>query len=509
MKNFISRIAVASLFFFYAFPSASAQPAFITDSLDAYISRAMQQWQVPGLAVAIVKDGKVVLAKGYGVKDLKSNQKVDEYTLFQIASNTKAFTGTSIALLDNQKRISLDEKVTHYMPDFKLYDDCSTSLCTVRDLLCHRLGFETFQGDFLHWGCNLSRKELITNLRTLKPLLNFRYQYGYTNMGFVTAGELIPIVTDTSWEDFVRIHFFEPLQMKHTTTDFSKLVNDKNACKPYTLVDNKLVEMPYTGIENIGPCASINSCVSDMANWLIMQLDSGRFNGNRVIPWQALNETRTSQMNVGDVNSRLFPSKHFTTYGLGWEMYDYNGKKVIEHGGGANGFVTKTKFIPELGLGVIVYTNTDANSLYEALTVQVIDAYLGVPYRNISDLYYGRYKSFIDGENGQIASNRAIVAKDNKPELDLKNYTGTYHNSFYGDLEIKLEKNQLNIYFSHHPNNIGYLAYMNENKFLCTYSDVTCGVKVTPFKVENGKVKSVTIGVADFIDPYGYEFEKR
>jgi CubicO group peptidase (beta-lactamase class C family) len=508
MKNLISGFAISVLFCFCTFQLAVAQPAFIKDSLDTYINRAMQQWQVPGLAVAIVKDGKVVLAKGYGVKDLKSNAKVDEYTLFQIASNTKAFTGTSIALLNYQKRISLDEKVTHYMPAFKLYDDCSTSLCTVRDLLCHRLGFETFQGDFLHWGSNLSRKQLIDNWHTLKPALPFRYAYGYCNMGFVTAGELIPLVTDTSWDDYVRVHFFEPLQMKHTNVVFSQLVNDKNACKPYTLVDNKLVEMPYTNIENLGPCASINSCVSDMANWLLMQLDSGRFNGSRIIPWQALNETRTSQMNVGDVNSKLFPSKHFTTYGLGWEMYDYNGKKVIEHGGGANGFVTKTKFIPELGLGVIVYTNTDANSLYEALAVQIIDAYMNLPYRNISDLYYARFKQFTDGDNAELASYRAIVAQKNKPTVDLKSFTGKYHNSFYGDLEIKLEKNELNIYFSHHPNNIGHLAYMKENKFLCTYTDVTCGVKVTPFKIEDGKVKSVTISVADFIDPFTYEFEK-
>lgn len=508
MKKLFSITIVITIAFLSAFQFTSAQPAFITDSLDAYINRAMKQWQVPGLAVAIVKDGKIVMTKGYGVRDLKTNEKVDEYSLFQIASNTKAFTGTAIAMLDQQKRLALDDNVSKYIPEFRLYDECSTDMCTVRDLLCHRMGFQTFQGDFLHWGSNLTRKELIRNLRTLKPLSKFRYEYGYTNMGFVTAGAIIPIVTDTTWEDFVRLHFFEPLQMKHTNVVFDQLIKDKNACKPYTLVDNKIVELPYTNIDNIGPCASINSCVRDMANWLLMQLDSGRFNGNQIVTWSALRETRTSQMIVGDVNSRMFPSKHFSTYGLGWEMYDYNGKKVMEHGGGANGFVTKTKFIPEAGLGIIVYTNTDANSLYEALTVQIIDAYLGLPYRNYSDIYYNRFKQFTDADNAQIAAYRDTVVKMNKPDLDLIKYTGNYYNYFYGEMEIKLEKNQLNIYFSHHPYNIGKLEFINNNKFLCTYSDITCGVQVTPFKVEDGNVKSVTIRVADFIDPNPYEFQK-
>jgi CubicO group peptidase (beta-lactamase class C family) len=509
MKNILNSILVALVISFQFSQQAKAQPSFIADSMDTYINRAMAQWQVPGLAVAVVKDGKVVVAKGYGVSNIETQQKVDELTLFQIASNTKAFTGTAISMLNFQKRLSLDTTVTAYLKDFKLYDECATQQATVRDLLCHRLGYATFQGDFLHWGSNLTRSELVYNFRNLKPEYKFRYHYGYTNMGFVTAGEIIKVVTDTTWDDYITAHFFKPLQMKHTNVSFNELTNDKNACKPYTLVDNKLTLLPYTNIDNIGACASINSCVSDMANWLLMQLDSGRFNGSTVVPWAALAETRNSQMIIGDVYSRMFPAKHFTTYGLGWQLYDYNGKKVCEHGGGANGFVTKTKFIPELGLGVIVYTNTDANSLYEALTTQIIDAYMQLPYRNYSDIYLNRYNTGVAQDSTELAGYRAIVAKKNKPEMRLKDFTGKYNNSFYGDLEIKEEKGQLNIYFSHHPDNIGQLQYMDGNKFLCTYTDVTCGVKVTPFTIEKNKVKSVTITVADFIDPFPYEFLKK
>ena len=168
--------------------NALAQPAFVKDSLDAFITREMQRWQVPGLAIAIVKDGQVVVQKGYGVKQFdKPESKVDENTLFQIASNSKAFTGTAVAWLNSEKRLSLDEKVTTYLPYFKLYESTSTDLCTVRDLLCHRLGTQTFQGDFLNWGSNLTRKQIVEGLSRTKPVHPFRYKYGYSNAGFITA----------------------------------------------------------------------------------------------------------------------------------------------------------------------------------------------------------------------------------------------------------------------------------------------------------------------------------
>jgi CubicO group peptidase (beta-lactamase class C family) len=487
---------------------AMAQPAFVKDSLEAYVNREMQRWQVPGLAIAIVKDGKIVHCKGYGVKDIHKPEKVDEYTLFQIASNSKAFTGTSIALLNQQKRLLLDDKVTKYMPDFKLYDDTYTNQCTVRDLLCHRIGLQTFQGDFLNWGSNLTRKEIIQHLALTKPVYPFRYKYGYCNAAFITAGELINNVTDTSWDDFIKYHFFEPLQMKHTSSTYQMIANDANACIPHTLVNGKLVTMPFTNIDNMGPSASINSCARDMANWLLFQLDSGRFEGKQVIPFSVLAETRKSNMISNDVNSRVFKTKHFSTYGLGWQSYDYEGRRVWEHSGGANGFVTKTEFIPEENLGVLVYTNTDANSLYDAMVKQVLESYLNVPYRNLSEMYFKSSQKSREAEQKELDSLQKLAQSKNKPSIDLQSYVGVYNNGFYGDAEVKLSKGKLTLHLSHHPNNFGSLSYLNNHDFLCTYSDVTCGVQVLPFKVEDGTVKGITIKVNDFIDYLSYDFVK-
>jgi len=486
-----------------------AQPKFVTDSIDAYINREMQRWQIPGLAIAIIKDGKVIISRGYGIKDISSTDKVDENTLFQIASNTKAFTGTALSLLHYNKQLNLDEKVNAYIPWFKLYDSLSGNLVTVRDLLCHRIGFQTFQGDFLNWGSTLSRKQIIEKMAHIKPVYPFRYKYGYCNAAFVNAGEIITYVTDTSWDNYLKHHFFNPLGLTRTNTSYEKMLNDKNACKPHTKNENgDLVTLNLANIDNMGASACINSSVADMSKWIILQLNNGMFNGKQILPKEVIAETRKSHMINTDVNSSLFGSKHFVNYGLGWQMYDYAGKRVIEHSGGSNGFVTKTEFIPEENFGVIVYTNSDANSLYDALCKQVIEAYLNLPYRNLSEIYYQNYnKNQLSKKEFLIQLNKDINSKYNLP-LPLTAYTGKYTNSFYGNIEIKQTKSGLEIYFQNHPQNTGKLKFVKDNTFYCTYTDLTCGKELIYFTTENNRVKSVSVKVDDFIDYLRYEFLK-
>ena len=200
----------------------SAQNPFIKDSLDVYVMREMKCWKIPGMALAVVKDGKIVVMKGYGVRENGKDAKVDENTLFQIASNSKAFTGTALSLLSFQKRLSLDDKVNKWIKDYKLNDELTSREVSIRDLLCHRIGFETFQSDFLNWGSNLSRKELIYNMRKVKPVYGFRNKWGYCNAAFLTAGEVIPAVTDTTWDDFLKYHFFQPLKNFLESTKIGK-----------------------------------------------------------------------------------------------------------------------------------------------------------------------------------------------------------------------------------------------------------------------------------------------
>ena len=506
-----------------------AQPSFIKDSLDKYIEREMKRWNVPGSAVAIVKDGKVVVMKGYGVRSIDKQEKVDENTLFQIASNTKAFTATSIAMLDVQKRLSLDDKVTKWLPYFKLYDSLANGEVIIKDLLCHRIGFQTFQSDLLNWNCNLSRKELIINMRNVKPVFSFRSHYGYCNAAFLTAGEIIPAVTDTSWDDFLKYHYFIPLKMNHTSATYKTIVADNNACKPYTIADDKLVLLPYANVDNLGPAASINSCVKDLSNWLLMQLDSGRFEGKRVVPFEALQETRASNMIVSDMNPKM--GSNFQLYGLGWFLIDYHGVKIIRHDGGADGFVTTVCFIPQLNLGIVVLTNTDANSFYAALRTQIIDAYMNLPYSNHSERIFKAVSANTKFENAEINKMRMTASSKPTSVLKSEDYTGKYKNEVYGEIFIintpiinppkkgnqnkftaptigTIGKGPLMISFAHHPFLTGKLEPMGENDFLCTYSVATYGIKKINFNVKDGKVKSVIIRVNDFVDMMEYEFVK-
>ena len=365
---------------------SAQQPAFITDSLDIYANREMKAWDVPGMAVTIVKDGKIVVSKCYGVRKAGTKDPVNEETLFQIASNSKAFTATALAILDFEKNLSLDDTVRRWIPGFRMNDPYVSAHVTIRDMLCNRVGLSTFQGDMLHWNTKLSREELINHQWLHQPQFSFRAKYGYYNMGFVIAGDIIKHVSGLTWEQFVEQRFLNPLKMTRTSVSVKVIREDKNAAAPHSRWEGKQVVVPYDDIDNIGPAASINSCVKDLAKWLQCQLDSGKYNGQQVVPFLALQETRKPQTIMPNP-SALFPGMHFQAYGLGWQMADFYGKKIYYHGGAADGFLTHTCFIPELNLGFAILTNTDYNSLYVALRYQILDAYVGNPYRNYSSIF--------------------------------------------------------------------------------------------------------------------------
>ncbi|HMU69582.1 MAG TPA: serine hydrolase domain-containing protein, partial [Chitinophagales bacterium] len=424
--SLIFALCVATLTF-------AQQPAFITDSLDSYIQREMKKWNIPGMAVAIVKDGQIVVEKGYGVTDVHTGQKTDQNSLFMVASNSKAFTGTALSLLEYQKRLNLNDKVTTYLPYFKLYDPNASQLVTVEDLMCHRLGLETFQGDFLNWDGNLSREQVVRAMALHKPSFEFRDTYGYCNAGFVAAAEVLYAVTDTTIDDFLKAHIFTPLQMTRTSTTHAAIAADKNACKPYTVFDGRLVQLEYDNVDNLAAAASINSSAHDLANWLIMQLNNGKFNDVQVLPKQVVNNPRLPRTVVGSGNSSIYKSQHFNLYGLGWFIKDFEGRRVYSHDGGANGFVTGTTFIPEAGLGIVVLTNTDANAFYDALRYQIMEAYFNVPYRNISDIYLARVTPGNEAQDSVLHRYQAIAEKNLTPALPIASYTGKYHNEVYGD----------------------------------------------------------------------------
>jgi len=482
-------------------------PSFVKDSLDNYVNKALADWQIPGIAVCVVKNGKVVLMKGYGVKELNGADKVDENTLFMIGSNSKAFTATALAMLDADKKISFDDKVTKWIPQFKLNNKAAGEQAIVRDLLCHRLGFKTFQGDFTYWTSNLSRAEVIEKMSRIKAEYPFRTKWGYTNAAFVVAGEIIPKATGMEWQDYLTQKIFMPLGMNSTLALSKDFPNAINKCSAHTIADGKLIKIPFCSIDNLAAAGSIGSSVNDMSHWVIAQLNNGKYKDKQVIPAAAIAQTRLPHSILGN-GGYLYNTGHFSLYGLGWFLEEYCGKKIVSHTGGVNGFVTSVTLIPEEKLGIIVFTNTDQNSFYEALKWEIADAYLGKPYRNYSKVYNGFNMQQKSKDDAQDKKMKDSVALQLKPGLPLTAYCGTYTNEVYGNMNVVQETGELKMKFSHHPNMYAKLESLGGNRFYVTFSDPVFSKAIFPFTVVNGKVTAATVKVADFVEYNPYEFKK-
>lgn len=485
-----------------------AQPSFIKDSLDSYIIKGIKDWNVPGLSIVIVKDGKVVFMKGFGVKSIQTQSPVDENTLFMIASNTKLFTATSLALLETRGKISLNDNITKYFPGYRLYDTTTSKLVTVRDLLTHRIGTKTFQGDFTFWNTSLGREEIMKRMRLLKPSQIFRQDYGYCNSCFLTAGQVIPVVTGQQWEKFVYDTIIAPLEMKNTMVLSTGVEKQPNVAVPYTTsYTNELRQVPYDNWNNLAPAASIISNVNDLSHWLMMQLDSGRFNGKQILPWQAIQKTRDVNIITGSRKSPVLPM-HFRGYGLGLFAADYNGRQIYWHTGGAGGMVSNVCFVPEEKLGIAILTNNDNQSFFELLRYQILDAYLGVPYVNRSLSQLEGFKQGMQQQVNEINGWKARV-KRNKPELPLSAYAGVYSNELYGNITISQIGNQLKINFSTKPDLSATLDYMDNSDWLMQYNNIEYGIFTVKFDIANGKVKSVTTKQNEFVEYDPYTFIKK
>lgn len=488
------------------FPSNT--PAFIRDSLDNYINRGMQLWQIPGLAIVIVKDGKVILSKGFGVTERNLANKVDENTLFIIASNTKLFTGTAIAKLDAEKKLSLNDKVTKYLPWFKLYDTQSTKLATIRDMLCHRIGLKTFQGDFTFWNSNLDKDSIIWKMRYLKPSGEFRQDYGYCNSAFLVAGRILEKVTGGTWEKYIEENMLLPLGMSNTYMNTAGMANRTNIAMPHNNLYTPLMTIPFDHVDNLGPATSMVSNVKDLSKWLMMQLDSGRYEGKQILPWSVLQKTRDINILTGSRKSPYYPT-HFRGYGLGVYSTDYNGKQVYWHTGGAFGHVTNVCFIPEEKLGIAILTNNDNQSFFEALRYQVMDAYLNVPYTDRSLFQWGFYTQDKKQVDDSLAAMQTRVDRKTPMSLPADDYTGTYYNTVYGKITIsKNGNNGLMCKFQRHPELIGFMDYMDNHEFRMSYSNIGYGIFPARFSLKNGKPFGIVIQVNDFVESDAYLFVK-
>jgi CubicO group peptidase (beta-lactamase class C family) len=514
LKRFECRLWTAAILAVFISTPAVAQVA--PDpiaGLDSYIEKEMERWKVPGVGVAIVKDQEVVFAKGFGVRDLEAGGEVDADTLFGIGSCTKAFTATATGLLVQDGKISWDDPVLRHMPEFQMYDPVVTREITIRDLLCHRSGLGTFVGDLTWFGSIYDRADAIHRLRLLEPAFDFRTGFGYSNAMFLVAGEIVPRVTDDSWDDFIDHRIFTPLGMDRSNTSLVALETMANVAAPHRLVDGEIVPIPHDDIDNMAPAGSINSSANDMARWLLLQTGNGSFGGEQIVDPAGISETRKPHnlLQVSDRAKELNPWTHFSAYGLGWSLSDYRGRLVVSHGGGLPGMVAYVALLPEENLGIAVLVNYDLHGLRQSVVNHVVDAYLGADAVDWDDRYFEIIQTILDArEKAKTARDEARV-EGTVPSHALESYVGRFTNAVYGEAVITLEDGVLILDPKAHLAVSGRLEHWQFDTFLCTWTDSFWDQSLVYFELDDaGKVSTFRFTVRpDVLDPLEYVFVKQ
>ena len=493
-------------------PAAPAAPAPLTDAavrarldgLDAYVEAAMRDWKVPGLAVAVVRGDRVVFERGYGVREVGKPEPVDAHTVFAVASNSKAVTAAALGILVGTGRLSWDDRVADHLPAFQLRDPFATRELTVRDLLSHRTGYETWGGDLLWYGSDLPVAEVLRRVRYLEPVTSFRSSWGYSNLMFVAAGALIPAITDTSWADFVTAHFTRPLGMTRTTTTTAALDGQANVARPHTLVGGAVRAVPYRPLEGAAPAAAFNSSVHDWSRWIALHLTGGVAGGRRLVSAAALGELRQPHAirRIGPTTRRLFPSTHVLLYGLGWDLRDYRGRYLVSHTGGMDGMVSMTGFVPEDSVGVVVFTNYDEANLYAALFWHVLD-------RVLADERVDWSRRYLDLQNAATPEAPART-EGTRPSRPLDAYAGVYRHPMLGAATVTTCREDLCVALEHHPGLRGPLTHWHHDTFEAAWADPYFRTSLVPFELDAaGRPVRFRLQVRpDFVDPQVYVFER-
>ena len=431
------RVAIAVLVALLVAPAAGTAQDAPLRGLDAYVRRSMAAWKVPGLALAVVRRDSVVLLRGYGVRTVGTADSVGPGTLFAIGSATKAFTGLAVALAVENGGVRWDDRAAHHLPGFELHDPYATREITVRDLLTHRSGLSA--SDLVAYVDGLSRDSALARVRHVRPTWSFRSRFGYQNMMYLAAGQIAARAAGVSWDDVVRRRIFAPLGMTSSNTSVRELEGRPDVATPHAEVDDTVRPVPYFNLDIIAPAGSINSNVRDMARWVRFQLAGGRAGGRALVSPEVFAETHTPQTVVpleGFWKSAARES-HLLSYGLGWFLHDYRGRKVVQHGGNIDGMSALVALLPEERTGVVVLTNLDGNDLTYALMYRVFDAYLGGPTKDWSAALLASDRELRAEIRKEEKEREAQRVRGTAPALALEQYAGTYADSFAGQATVE------------------------------------------------------------------------
>ena len=487
---------------------ALAQP-----TLDSVVERVRKDFDVPGIAVAVVHDGKVVHAKGYGVRKLGEPAPVTPNTLFGIASNTKAMTAAALAILVDEGKIQWDDQVVKHMPAFQMYDPYVTREMTVRDLLVHRSGLGLGAGDRMFFpSSDLSREEIVRRLRFVKPASSFRSRYAYDNILYLVAGQLIPAVTGKSWDDFLRERIHLPLGMTATRTGAGALRPGDEIATPHAPAGGKLQPIPPTNLDNNAPAGAVQSSIGDMSRWVMLQLNRGELDGKRLFSERRSREMWSPHTIIpasDPRNQALAAVKPmFSAYGLGWMVSDYRGRQLVWHTGGLAGMVTRVTLVPDRKLGIIVLTNQESGGAFNAITYTVLDHYLGAAAADWPQVFLEVAKKRVADAEAAVRKASAKRNAASRPALQLSAYAGRYRDAWYGDVLVEERDGKLRIRFTHSPLLAGALEHWQHDTFVARWDDRTllADAYVTFSLKPDGAVDEVKMAAVSPLTDFSFDF---
>jgi CubicO group peptidase (beta-lactamase class C family) len=464
---------------------------------DTYVEKARQDWRAPGMAVAVVKDGKVILKKGYGVRELGKGEKVDTETLFSCASTTKAMTATCMGILVDEGKIKWNDLVITYLPEYQLFDPAVTRELRIRDLFTHNSGVGNT--DFLWAMMDVPTKEILNRMRLVHPSYSLRSSFIYQNVFYVAAGQVIEKVSGKPWEVFIQERIFTPLGMGRTVSK-RKYIKDTNQVKPHFEVEKKIKVIDYTKDDEVGPAGSVWSSIDDMSKWMACMLDSSKYSGGRLLKagtWTEMFKPATLVPPNEFYPTMQIIKPNWTTYGLGWFQHDYKGKKINYHTGSLDGLVAIHAQLPDQKLGIYVFGNFDHAEARHALVYKAFDVFAlgGITdwNKDFLTLYTGIHDKN-EKEQKDFEEKRVL---NTNPSLPLADYTGKYSDPLYGDLEITLSENNLLV----NVNNFvkASLQHWHYNTFRGPYEKDWYGKALANFILDvNGKVQKVNFEGMDF-----------
>ena len=487
---------------------------------DAYVEGVRKQFDVPGIAVAVVKDGQVVLERGFGVREMGKPATVDANTLFAIASNTKAFTAASLSILADEGKLSLDDRVIDHLPWFRMSDAYVTQEMRVRDLLAHRSGLGLGAGDLLYWpGTDYTTEDVARRLKDVPLTGSFRGQYAYDNILYGVAQLVIEQASGQSYAQFLQQRIFAPLGMRDTRFNSDALRPRDNVATGHAKADFKdLQPAPRMTWHNVSGAGGLYSSVHDMSRWVNMQLAGGTFTDAKGTQQRLFSEERQQEMwsviTPITIPKPLVPEleaakPNFLGYGEGWQLSDYRGRKVVSHTGGWPGMVSRVTMVPQQKLGVIVLTNAEVGGAFNAVTMRVLDAFGDAPRTDWTAAYAAALAKSKDKADEDWRKHVQAREADAPPSRRLSAYARTYRDPWYGDIVVEQDKDGLVMRFTRTPDLVGRMEPWQHDTFIVRWNQrwLNADAFVTFVLDADGEVREARMEAISPLTDFSFDFQ--